>query len=289
MSPEIAGALWPAAVGKASAAGGCLRCRRQGTRWPWHARCTIRDRRFGAASRADHDRRRDTRSGQNPRRQEQRLAEVSDPEARQPARARGRRDRHRQDGDAAGDGGRASPTPASRSSPPTSRATCPGIAAAGDCEAGLRQARRGIGVDLRARPFPVVFWDLFGEQGHPIRCTVSEMGPLLLARLLELNDTQEGVLNIAFRVADEQALAGHRPEGSARHAAPVCRERLRRSARQYGNVSAASVGAIQRQLLVLENQGADRSSSASRRSTSTTSCAPTATGAASSTCSPPTS
>ena len=103
--------------------------------------------------------------------------------------------------------------------------------------------------------FPVIFWDLFGEQGHPVRTTISEMGPLLLSRLLDLNDTQEGVLNIAFRVADEQglllldlkdlrALLQHVAENAASLTTT------------YGNVSAASVGAIQRRLLVLENQGA---------------------------------
>ena len=63
-----------------------------------------------------------------------------------------------------------------------------------------------MGYDYQPDEFPVVFWDLFGEQGHPVRATVIEMGPLLLARLLDLNDTQEGVLNIAFRIADEQHL-----------------------------------------------------------------------------------
>ena len=61
-----------------------------------------------------------------------------------------------------------------------------------------------MGFDYEPDEFPVVFWDLFGEQGHPIRATISEMGPLLLSRLMDLNETQEGVLNIAFRVADEQ-------------------------------------------------------------------------------------
>ncbi len=64
----------------------------------------------------------------------------------------------------------------------------------------------GFSDEYKSRAYPVVFWDLFGEKGHPIRTTISEMGPLLLARILELNDTQEGVLNIAFRVADEQGL-----------------------------------------------------------------------------------
>lgn len=103
---------------------------------------------------------------------------------------------------------------------------------------------------------PTVFWDLFGEQGHPVRTTVSEMGPMLIARLLELNDTQEGVLAIAFRVAEDeglalldlkdlQALLTHIGE----HASALT---LR-----YGRVSPASVGAIQRRLLVLETEGGD--------------------------------
>ncbi len=101
---------------------------------------------------------------------------------------------------------------------------------------------------------PAVFWDLFGEQGHPIRTTVSEMGPLLLARLLDLNETQEGVLNIAFRFADEQGLLLLDLEDlqsmlvhTAEHAGQLTA--------QYGNVSKASVGAIQRQLLALDSQG----------------------------------
>lgn len=107
-----------------------------------------------------------------------------------------------------------------------------------------------------AASYPVLFWDLFGAQGYPIRTTISELGPLLLSRLLELNDTQEGVLNVAFRVADEEGLllldlpdlrsllhhvAEHRAEYSAR----------------FGNVSSASVSAIQRRLLVLETQGGE--------------------------------
>ncbi len=63
-----------------------------------------------------------------------------------------------------------------------------------------------IGLDLHYRAFPVIFWDLFGEQGHPIRTTVADMGPLLLSRLLELTEPQEGVLNIAFRMSDEEGL-----------------------------------------------------------------------------------
>ena len=109
--------------------------------------------------------------------------------------------------------------------------------------------------DYNYDDYPVVFWDLFGRQGHPIRTTASEMGPLLLARMLDLNDVQEGVLNIAFRVADEQDLLLLDLKDLralliwvAEHSAELTTT--------YGNVSKASVGAIQRRLLVLENQGA---------------------------------
>jgi DNA helicase HerA-like ATPase len=129
-----------------------------------------------------------------------------------------------------------------------------GIAAAGEAKDAFVQRARQLGFDYESDRFPVVFWDLFGEQGHPIRATISEMGPLLLARLLDLNDTQEGALNIAFRVADEQglllldlkdlrAMLGY----IADHAGELTT--------QYGNVSKATVGTIQRALLVLENQG----------------------------------
>ncbi|MFV2052873.1 helicase HerA-like domain-containing protein [Aliiroseovarius sp. YM-037] len=102
--------------------------------------------------------------------------------------------------------------------------------------------------------FPVTFWDLFGKQGHPIRTTVSEMGPLLIARLLELTEAQEGVLNIAFRVADEQGL----PLLDLKDLQALLvwvGENGKTLGLRYGNVSNASVGAIQRRLLVLENQG----------------------------------
>src|SRR5690606_35094830 len=101
--------------------------------------------------------------------------------------------------------------------------------------------------------FPAVFWDVFGEQGHPVRTTISEMGPLLLARLLDLNDTQEGVLNIAFRVADEQGLLLLDLKDLRAMLSFVSENAAALNAR-YGNVAAQSVGAIQRSLLVLENQ-----------------------------------
>ena len=108
--------------------------------------------------------------------------------------------------------------------------------------------------DYAYQAYPAVFWDLFGEQGHPVRTTISEMGPLLLARLLELTDVQEGVLNIAFRVADEQGLALLDLKDLQALLVWVG-ENARDLSLRYGNVSTSSVGAIQRSLLLLENQG----------------------------------
>jgi len=104
------------------------------------------------------------------------------------------------------------------------------------------------------RDNPVVFWDLYGEQGHPIRTTVSEMGPLLLARLMNLNEVQEGVLNIAFRLADEEGLL-LLDLGDLQAMLVHCAEQADTLSARYGNVSKASVGSIQRQLLQLESQG----------------------------------
>jgi len=132
-----------------------------------------------------------------------------------------------------------------------------GIAAAGEAKPVFVKRAEELGVTYEPDRFPTVFWDLFGDQGHPIRCTVTEMGPLLLGRLLELNDTQEGVLNIAFRVADENQWPVIDLK-DLRALLTFCSENLKAISGQYGNVSSASVGAIQRQLLVLENQGADK-------------------------------
>ena len=165
-----------------------------------------------------------------------------------------------------------------------------GIAAPGEAKERFRQARQGASASTtQPDQFPVVFWDLFGEQGHPIRATVSEMGPLLLSRLLELNDMQEGVLNIAFRVADEQGLL--LLDLKDLRAMLGYRRRARRRARRRNTATSSkpTVGAIQRQLLVLENQGGDQVLRRAGARHSTTSCAPTATAAASSTSSPPTS
>ncbi|SEF92018.1 hypothetical protein SAMN04488045_1228 [Thalassococcus halodurans] len=102
--------------------------------------------------------------------------------------------------------------------------------------------------------FPVTFWDLFGEQGHPVRTTVAEMGPLLISRLMELSEAQEGILNIAFRVADEEGLPLLDLRDLQSLLVWVGENRQELSLR-YGNISVQSVGAIQRRLLVLENQG----------------------------------
>jgi DNA helicase HerA-like ATPase len=114
-----------------------------------------------------------------------------------------------------------------------------------------------IGItDFAPTAWPVVFWDLFGTGGHPVRTTISEMGPLLLSSLLELNDTQEGVLNVAFRVADEEGLLLLDLE-DLRALLHFVAENARQFSKTYGNISAASVAAIQRRLLVLDEQGAE--------------------------------
>ena len=106
-------------------------------------------------------------------------------------------------------------------------------------------------------PCPVRFFDVFGEQGHPMRTTVSQMGPQLLARLLQLNETQEGVLNIVFRIADDRGLLLIDMK-DLRSMLNYVAENAKQYTAAYGNISAQSVGAIQRALLTLENQGADK-------------------------------
>uniref|UniRef100_UPI00286D7F76 helicase HerA-like domain-containing protein n=1 Tax=Sandarakinorhabdus sp. TaxID=1916663 RepID=UPI00286D7F76 len=118
---------------------------------------------------------------------------------------------------------------------------------------GKRAAEIGM-TDYDYEACPVVLWDLYGEQGHPIRTTVTEMGPLLLARLMGLNETQEGVLTVAFRYADDQGLALIDMEDLQAMLA-YCAENAGDLASRYGNVTKASIGTIQRQLLSLESQG----------------------------------
>jgi uncharacterized protein len=130
-----------------------------------------------------------------------------------------------------------------------------GVAAVGEAREAFVERARAMGLTYRPDEFPVVFWDVLGAQGHPVRATISEMGPLLLSRLMDLNDTQEGVLNIAFRAADEQGLAVLDLK-DLRSILQFVADNSASLQTRYGNVSAATVGAIQRQLLVLENQGA---------------------------------
>ena len=136
-----------------------------------------------------------------------------------------------------------------------------GIAVRGEAKPELIKRAKDMGFDYEPEEFPVVFWDLFGEQGHPIRATVFEMGPLLVSRMLNLNDVQEGIINIAFRFADDD------PEIKAtdgqglvdlkdlRELLSYLAKNAKELGSRYGNVAASAVGAVQRQLLVLENQG----------------------------------
>ncbi len=133
-----------------------------------------------------------------------------------------------------------------------------GIAAMGEAKDFLQKRATDIGFadEYELAATPAIFWDLFGEKGHPIRATVSEMGPLLLSRLMDLNPTQEGVLNIAFKLADDERLLLLDLKDLQALLANMA-ERAQELSGAYGNVSKASVGAIQRQLLVLEQQGGE--------------------------------
>jgi hypothetical protein len=132
-----------------------------------------------------------------------------------------------------------------------------GIAVAGEPKDFLLKRAETIEFeDYGFEDFPVIFWDLFGEQGHPIRTTISEMGPLLLSRLLNLTEAQEGALNIAFRIADEEGLALLDLK-DLRALLNNLTERSKEIRTEYGSVHKATVGAIQRRLLVLEQQGAE--------------------------------
>ena len=132
-----------------------------------------------------------------------------------------------------------------------------GIAMKGEAKDALAQRARAIKLDpYELRDFPVIFWDLFGEKGHPIRATVTEMGPLLLSRLMDLSEAQEGVMNIAFKIADEEGLLLLDMKDLQSMLANMA-QRADEIAARYGNVSKASVGAIQRSLLILEQQGGD--------------------------------
>jgi len=132
-----------------------------------------------------------------------------------------------------------------------------GIAMAGESKDFLEKRATDIGFsDYVYESFPTIFWDLFGEQGHPIRATISDMGPLLLSRLLDLSDVQEGVLNVAFALADDEGLLLLDLQ-DLRALLVEIDERSAEVSKTYGRVSRASIGAIQRSLLVLEQQGAE--------------------------------
>ncbi|MEM9677810.1 MAG: helicase HerA-like C-terminal domain-containing protein [Pseudomonadota bacterium] len=132
-----------------------------------------------------------------------------------------------------------------------------GLAKAGDSKDFLEKRAKDIGLDdYTYQDFPVIFWDLFGEKGHPIRTTISEMGPLLLSRLMDLTDAQEGVLNIAFRIADEEGLLLLDLKDLQALLVNIA-ERSKEISSRLGNVSKQSVSAIQRSLLVLEEQGGE--------------------------------
>ncbi len=137
-----------------------------------------------------------------------------------------------------------------------------GLAAAGSESFKLHEAftsrAQKIGFDdYTYESFPVTFWDLFGQDGHPVRTTVTEMGPLLISRLMGLSEAQEGVLNIAFRVADEEGMALYDLKDLQAMLVWVGQNAADLTLR-YGNVSTSSIGTIQRRLLVLENEGGQK-------------------------------
>src|SRR5690606_26419057 len=132
-----------------------------------------------------------------------------------------------------------------------------GIGAAGNKSDKLTQRLAAIGItEYTPRANTVVFWDVFGEQGHPVRATISDMGPLLIARLLNLNDTQTGVLTLVFKIADDNGMLLLDLK-DLRAMVQYVGENAKTFTTEYGNISTASIGAIQRNLLGLEEQGGD--------------------------------
>ncbi len=130
-----------------------------------------------------------------------------------------------------------------------------GLAQAGGDNPKVTERAKNLKLEIAYAPCPVVLWDVFGRSGHPVRATVSDMGPLLLARMLGLNETQEGVLNLVFKIADDTGLLlldAKDLRAMLQHVG----ENASQFTTEYGNVSAASIGAIQRGLLALETQGA---------------------------------
>ncbi len=133
-----------------------------------------------------------------------------------------------------------------------------GLARAGELKASFQKRAEELDhADYGVEDFPVIFWDLYGEQGHPVRAVVQDMGPLLLARLMELNDVQEGILTIAFAVSEDEDLPLLDFKDLRTLLADIA-ERRKELAGRYGTVSPQSVGAIQRRLLKLERQEAEK-------------------------------
>ena len=138
-----------------------------------------------------------------------------------------------------------------------------GVAAMGEKQEAFVKRATAMGFDYEPDRFPVVFWDLFGEQGHPIRATVNDMEPLLLSRMLDLNDEQESVINIAFRVVSEAGEPDDPHKGlvdleNLRELLGYLSENAKTIGARYGNVAPAAIDAVQRKLLVVENQGGER-------------------------------
>ncbi len=133
-----------------------------------------------------------------------------------------------------------------------------GLGAAGTKSEKLTHRLASLGIsNWRAQAFSLQLWDVFGQQGHPLRATVSDLGPLLLGRLLNLNETQEGVLHLVFKIADDNGLLLLDLK-DLRAMVQHVGEHARDFTTEYGNISSASIGAIQRGLLMLEEQGGDR-------------------------------
>ena len=132
-----------------------------------------------------------------------------------------------------------------------------GVGVAGTPSDKLLQRLAALGITaFTPRANTTVFWDVFGEQGHPVRATISDMGPLLIARMLNLNDTQSGVLSLVFRVADDNGMLLLDLK-DLRAMVQYVGENAKTFTTTYGNISTASIGAIQRNLLALEEQGGD--------------------------------
>jgi len=133
-----------------------------------------------------------------------------------------------------------------------------GLSQKGESRPKIEERIKQLGItDFAYESCPVTFWDVFGAQGHPVRATISEMGPLLLARLLNLNDTQQGVLTLVFKIADDNGLLLLDLK-DLRAMLQHVGDNAKQFTTQYGNISAASIGAIQRGLLEVEQQGGDR-------------------------------